>query len=56
MLLQAALAVRVTLNPPEIVTSSAATGTEAPAVPPEVADQVVVAFQFPEATEYRNAA
>jgi hypothetical protein len=53
---QAAFAVNVTLKPPSIVTASPATGTLAPAAPPEVADHVVVAFQLPVATEKRGAA
>ena len=52
---QAALAVTVTLKPFSINTTSPATGTEAPAAPPEVADHVEVEFQLPEATEYRVA-
>ena len=52
---QAAFAVIVTLKPPSIVTTSPATGTEAPAAPPVVADQVAVEFQLPLATEKRFA-
>jgi hypothetical protein len=52
----AAAAVTVTVKPPSMVTVSPATGTDAPLAPPEVADQVLVAFQFPLATEKRLAA
>ena len=52
-LVQAALAVIVTVSPPSIKTSSPATGTLAPATPPEVADHVAVEFQLLVATEYR---
>lgn len=38
------------------MTVSPATGTDAPAAPPEVAAQVVVAFQLPVATEKRALA
>jgi len=48
---QAALALTVTVQPPSTYALSAATGAVAPAVPPEVADQVLVAFQLPVATE-----
>jgi len=48
---QAAAAVTVTVHPPSIIALSAATGAEAPGAPPEVADQVEVAFQLPDATE-----
>ena len=48
---QAALAVSVTLKPPSMVTTSPATGAETPEVPPEVAAQVEVELQLPEATE-----
>ena len=48
---QDAFAVTVTVWPPSIVTVSPATGALAPAAPPELADQVVVAFQLPVATE-----
>jgi hypothetical protein len=51
----AASAVIVTLCPPSMVTTSPATGTDTPDVPPEVADQVEVAFQLPVATEKRIA-
>ena len=52
---QAAVAVTVTVKPRSIVTTSPATGTEAPAPPPDVADQVAMAFQLPVATEKRFA-
>jgi hypothetical protein len=52
---QAALAVIVTALLPSITTISPATGKLAPAAPPDVADQVELAFQFPVATEYRFA-
>lgn len=55
-LAHAALAVNVTLNPLSIITASPATGTEEPGPPPENDDQVVVAFQFPLALEYKVAA
>ena len=42
---------RVTAYPPSIKTASPLTGTEAPDAPPDVADQVLVEFQLPEATE-----
>ncbi len=42
--------------PSAIKTSSPATGTDAPAEPPEVADQVEVKFQFALATAYLDAA
>lgn len=49
---QAALVVfTVTANPLSIKTASPAAGTELPADPPDVPDQVDVAFQFPFATE-----
>ena len=53
---QAASAVTETLCPPSIVTVSPATGTLAPATPPEVVDHVAVEFQLPVATAYRDAA
>ena len=43
------------VNPPSIKTASPFFGTEAPLVPPEVADQVEVEPQLPVATEYRFA-
>jgi hypothetical protein len=46
----------VTVYPPSIVTASPAPGTDAPAAPPDVADHVAVAFQFPLATENLVAA
>ena len=51
MLVHADAASTVTVNPPSTKTLSPATGTLAPGTPPEVADQVEVAFQFPVATE-----
>ena len=51
----AAFAVIVTVLFPSINTTSPATGKLAPLVPPEVAAHVEVAFQFPDATEYRFA-
>jgi len=56
ILVQAAFTLTVTVNPPSIVTTSPATGTVALGVPPEVADQVDVAFQLPVATANRLAA
>jgi hypothetical protein len=52
----AASATTVIVSPFSIRTASPATGNDAPAVPPALADQVEVAFQLPEATEYRFAA
>ena len=52
----AVFAFSVTVKPPSIVTVSPAAGTDAPAAPPEVADQVEVALQLPVATEKRFAA
>jgi hypothetical protein len=49
--LAAASAVTVMVWPLAIKTTSPATGAEAPAVPPDVADQVAVEFQFPLTTE-----
>lgn len=46
----------VTINPPSITTTSPAAGTLAPGAPPEVALQVLVALQRPDATEKRFAA
>ena len=48
---QAALAVTVTVKLRSIKTRSPATGAVAPAIPFEVAAQVLVAFQLPVATE-----
>ena len=53
---QLAAAVTVTVCPLSIYTTSPATGTDAPDVPPEEADHVEVKFQLPFATEYRVAA
>lgn len=53
---QAAFAESVTVKPPAIVTTSPATGTDAPDAPPKVADQVAVELQLPVATEKRFAA
>ena len=44
------------LAPSPTKTLSPATGTDAPDAPPEVADQVVVTFQFPFAMAYLEAA
>ncbi len=49
----AVLTSRVTVNPPSMVTAVPAPGTEAPGAPPDVADQVPVLFQLPDATEKR---
>jgi hypothetical protein len=49
----------VTVFPEAMMTSSPAAGTEAPVEPPNVADHVLVTFQFPappEGFEYRVAA
>ncbi len=54
-LVHAAFAVIVTFLLPSINTTSPATGKLAPLAPPDVADHVEVAFQFPDATEYRFA-
>jgi hypothetical protein len=43
----------VTAKPPSMKTSSPAIGTDAPGAPPEVAAQVAVELQLPEATENR---
>ena len=57
MVAQAAVDIStVTLYPRSIVTASDAAGILAPDAPPDVADQVLVAFQFPVATENRFAA
>jgi hypothetical protein len=55
ILAHSASAVRVTLKPPSMVTTSPATGAEAPEAPPEVEDQVDVDDQFPDATENLDA-
>jgi hypothetical protein len=46
----------VTVKPPSIIASSAATGADAPGAPPEVADQVAVEIHVPLATENLCAA
>jgi hypothetical protein len=51
----AAVTFSFTVKPPSIITLSLAVGTLAPEPPPEVADQVDVKLQLPEATEYRSA-
>ena len=48
---QEALALPVTVQPPSTKALSAGPGAVAPEAPPEVADQVPAAFQFPVATE-----
>jgi hypothetical protein len=56
MLAHSALTGTVTVKPFSRKTLSPATGNDAPGAPPEVADHVEFAFQFPVATEYRSAA
>jgi hypothetical protein len=50
-LAHAAFAVMVTVKTPSIKALSPATGKLAPGAPPEVADQVELAFQLPVTTE-----